>query len=394
MSRASRHLSVTAGLPSTGMLVVALLTGCEQPKVVQPPPPNVGVAKPLVQDVEEVVEATGTTEPFETVEVRARVQGTLLEIRHQEGMLVEAGQPMFRIDPAPFQATRDAASAQLAAAEAQAELADTTANRLEQAFNDRAVSELQALEARAQHKVTVQQVEVSREQLAIQELDLSYTEIAAPITGRTEKSDFYVGSLVGGFGAPPLTRIFDESKIRVWFTISDRVLLKLMERRVAEEGARALKEVGESLDFLPPVRLAREVDDGFPLVGKIDYLDPSVDVTTGTLRMRAVFDNADRRLLGGLFVRLQLPLAVQQDQVVVPESAIGSDPQGRFLLVVNDQNLVERRDVVLGTRVEAGVAIAKGLGKDDRVIVSGLLRARPNNPVTPVAVGPKETKRD
>jgi len=362
----------THALPSVVAFAIVLVA-CNRNEFKPPPPPTVTVAPPLQDDVTEYAEFTGTTEPFETVEVRARVEGVLLEITYQEGQPVEVGKKMFAIDPAPFQAARDAAHAEVKSAEAKARLADTTAARLESAYANRAVSEIQALEARAKHEVAMAEVEVANKKLAIRELDLSYTTVTAPLAGRAKKSDYFVGSLVGGFGTSALTTIVDDSKIRVSFTVPDRALLQVRKNR---------REPQEREPF-PEVDMAREIDRDFPFHGKVDYSDPAVDPATGTLRMRAVFDNAEGRLFGGLFARVRFAVGTLSGALLVPESALAADQAGRHLLVVGDGDVVERRDIVLGPETPKGRVILEGIEAGDRIIIAGLMRARPGAVVTP-----------
>lgn len=313
---------------------------------------------------------TGRTEAFESAEVRARVEGVLLDVTYDERKPVEKGAKMFVIDPASFQAARDAAKAEVDANVAAVELADTTARKLEKAFETRSVSELQALEARAQHEVAVAKLEVARKQLAIKELDLAYTQIAAPIHGRPVETDYVVGSLVGSLGSGALTTILDTSKIRVWFSVDDRTVLRMME----EKGP----------DAEPPViELQREGDPDYAFRGTLDYFEPTVNTSTGTLRVRAVFDNADEKLVPGLFVRVRIATKELQDATLVPETALNSDQAGRHLLVAGAGDVVERRAVTLGPLLPEGRVVLTGLEKTDRVIVQGLLRARPGAKVSP-----------
>jgi len=352
------------------------LVGCqEKPAPITPKPPVVEVQKPLVKDITKYEVVSGQTEPVQTVEIRARVDGVLEEIAHKEGQPVKAGDLMFRIDPAPFAAARDAAAARLLSAKAEAELADVTATRLEKAYKDRAVSELQALEARAKHKVAAENVKVATKNLAIKQLDVSYTEIYAPIDGRAEQSKYFVGSLVGGLGTSALTKIYDDSKVDAWFTLPDRVMLEYAAQDEKEGRVR------EALDKLPPIELARETDEGFPFQGRVDYVDPEVDLETGTLRIRAEFDNAEGKLKGGLFVLIRLQAGTIKGATIVPEVALGRDQQGPYLLVVGKDDVVERRAVKVGTQTEHGLVILSGVDGTDNVIVNGMISARPGAPV-------------
>jgi len=356
---------------SLAAVTLLLFSACsEPPKKAPPPPPVVTVETPTAKKVTIYRTFTGRSESFERAEVRARVEGVLTEVTYDERDPVEKGAAMFRIDPAPFQAARDAANAEVLANAASVRLADTTARKLEKAFETKSVSELQALEARAQHEVASAKLEVARKQLAIKDLDLSYTNISAPIAGRPMQTDYVVGSLVGTLGSGPLTTIVDNRKIRVWFSVDDRTVLKLLDEKRAQDEAVV-------------VEMAREGDAEFKFRGTIDYYDPKVNEATGTLRMRAVFDNADKQLVPGLFVRVRIAAGVLPDALLVPESALAADQAGRHLLVVGADNVVERRAVEFGALLAEQRVIISGLKPTDRVIVKGLLRARPGAKVNP-----------
>jgi len=365
------RLVVRSTTALTALALALTLGGCSKPPKRQPPPPpQVTVQKPLVQDVTVYRTFTGRTESFEHAEVRARVEGVLLEVKYDERLDIEAGTTMFLIDPAPFVASRDAAKAEVDANEAAVRLADTTARKLEKAYETRSVSELQALEARAQHEVAVARLEVSKKQLAIRELDLSYTTVTAPISGRAVETEFVVGSLVGSIGSDSLTTIVDNTKIRVWFSVDDRTVLNMMDHP-------------ENADKSPVIELQREGDKGFDFRGELDYYDPGVNTSTGTLRMRAVFDNSEEHLVPGLFVRVRIAMSKLPGATIVPEVALAADQAGRHLLVVGADDVVERRPVELGALLPEGRVILSGITADDRVVTSGLLRARPGAKVSP-----------
>jgi len=358
------------------MLIVLSASGCGDNEFQPPPPPMVTVAAADVRDVTEYAEFVGTTDVATSIDIRARVSGILQEVRFESGTLVEAGDSLFLIDPEPFVAQRDAIQAKVESAEAELKLAETRAERIERSARDGAVSELQALEARAEADAAAAALKVAQKDLAIRQLDVDYTEIAAPISGFIEKSPFDVGDLVGNTAdASLLTTIYDDSKIDVYFSVPDRVYLQATRQEPADTKT-------------PVVEIGTEIDDGFPFLGEIDYFDPTVDEATGTIRIRAVVDNPDRRLVGGLFVRIRLPIGTIEDALLIPQAAIGADQIGSYVLVVDDAGVVERREVELGPVDGTHRVITSGIIADDRVVVRGLLRARPGATVDPQPVGP------
>ena len=360
-------------LPVVLCAAAAFTAGCKEENSYQPPPPPaVTVANPTQQDVTEYVEFTGRTESVDVVEVRARVQGVIEAIHSKEGMQVEVGTPLFSIDPRPFIAARDAAAAELKSAEANAALELTRAERTERSAREDAVSEMQALEARAKANVAAANVLVAEETLAMKQLDVDYASVTAPITGYVGQTNFKVGSLVGTADASLLTTMYRRDQIHVWFSVPDRLLLERKASGRADDDA-----------LFPDVELATEVDDGFPYRGRVDYGDPAVDPTTGTLQVRAIFENADESLVGGLFVRCRIAVGETIGATMVPETAVSIDQSGKYVLVVGDSNIVERRSVEIGPTRGGLVVIRAGLDPSERIVVRGLLRARPGAPVSP-----------
>lgn len=359
----------------TAFMILAA-SGCGENEFQRPPPPPVAVAAPAQRDVVEYAQFTGTTRVATSIEVRARVSGILREVRFQSGDMVLEGEPLFLIDPEPFIAARDALQAQVERAQADLRLAETKAERVERSARDGAVSEIQALEARAEADAAAAALSVAQKELAIKQLDVDYTEISAPIAGLVERSPFSEGDLVGDTADTSLlTTIHDDSRVNVYFAVSDRLYLQAI--RANEPGSEP-----------PLVEIGTEVDEGFPFEGRINYVDPTVDVDTGTIQLRAAVENQERRLVGGLFVRIRFPVRTLEAALLVPQEAVGADQIGSYVLVVNESGVVERRHVELGPVDGADRVIMSGLSSNDRVIVRGLLQARPGSAVNPQPVGP------
>jgi RND family efflux transporter MFP subunit len=337
----------------------------------------VGVAQPLVRDVTRYTQLTGRTEAAQVVEVRARVEGVLIEALAAPGSIVSEGDLLFRIDPDVFIAERDAALARLQRAEAAADVARVRLERIQAAAERGAANELEVLEAKAAADIAAADVEVARRELNIKQLSVDYTEVRAPLSGELEEGAPDIGSLVGGLGSALLARIYDSSAVYVWMTVPDRLFLQI----AAGDADRAESRNANAIDY--PIELATEVDEGFPHPGAIDYVDPRVDPQTGTIRIRASAPNPSGRLRPGLFVRARLVAGEVPDAILVPEAAIGSGQIGRYVLVLDEDGLVQVRPVSLGARDGALRIIESGLSPEDRVIVSGVLRARPGQPVTP-----------
>ncbi|MEM9351585.1 MAG: efflux RND transporter periplasmic adaptor subunit [Planctomycetota bacterium] len=360
---------------------------------------------PIAKPVAEVLEWTGNTSPVEQVDVRARVEGFLESIEFREGEDVEEGELLFVIDPRPFQATLNGARASQALAEATLEdsragverakanviNAESQYRRAVQAgpaISPAEVDELRAERdsANANYQAAEASVESAKAQIlaakaAVEqaELDLDYTQVKAPISGRVGRRMVDVGNLVGSSEPTLLTQIVKYEPIYAYFSMSEAELLQWIEhsRQNGNESNPSEEATGDK-----PMWLGLANEDGYPHEGRYDFADLTVDQDTGTFMVRAVFDNPNRNIPPGAFARLQVSLD-ETPALLVPQVAVSRDQSGPYLLTVNSKNIVERRNVELGRVLDNMQVVVSGLFEDDRVIVNGVQRARPSSPVTP-----------
>jgi RND family efflux transporter MFP subunit len=365
--------------------------GCQPPnELVPPPPPPVMVAKPLTHSVTSYLEETGTTEVTDFVEVRARVKGFLKKIHFQPGQIVEQGQLLYEIEPELYEAklnqavaSKDVAIAQHLNAKAQYERGLALFEKSPGAIAKEEVEERRAA-------MEVAKAEIAAADSAIQEaqLNLEYTKVTAPISGRVGKTLVYEGNLVGDGQATHLTTIVKYDPIFASFTISESALLRILDEAPSDEEARTRARAKKA------IYLRRDNDENFPFQGRIDYADLAVDRSTGTYAVRGEFPNPDLRILPGLFVRVRVPIETRDGALMLPQRATGLDRIGPYVMVVNGENVVERRDVTLGTKLDTLVVVESGLTADDKVIIEGLQRARPDSAVNPTSTTIEPPKRD
>jgi RND family efflux transporter MFP subunit len=362
---------------------MALAAGCGQSQTqaqnAAPPPPQVTVSKPVKKLVAEHDEYVGRFIPFDYVEVRARVSGYLQTIHFTDGQLVKTDDPLFTIDPRPFQASLDQAKAAVEQAKANLAFAEADLARGESLRTGTTITQ-QALDQRLQAK-RVATAAVSAQEAAVRqaELDLQFTALKAPISGRIGDRRVSIGNLVtgGAAGTTLLATIASVDPIRFEFTMDEASYLRYV-RLATEAGAHSANR-GITL----PVRLKLIDEDKFTRDGKIDFVDNAIDRSSGTIRGRAEFENADGRLTPGMFGRVQITVAAPGEALLLPDAAIGTEQVRKFVYVVGDDNVATPKYVTLGQLSDGLRVVKSGVRADDLVIVNGLMRVRPGAKVTP-----------
>ncbi len=361
-------------------VVVGSFFGCGgQPEVVAPPPPEVTVATPQVRDVTVFEEFVGSTEAYQSVEIRARVQGYLDRMTFEPSSFVRKGQLLFVIEQEPYEAMRDRAEAGLKAAEAGLRRAESDLERLEQAVRTNAVSQQEVTRARAERDQASAAMLEAQAALTNAEIQLDYTTVKSPINGMVSRNYVDLGNLVGAGEATLLTTVRRIDPIFAYFEVSERFVARTLEQRGGHKNP-------EEMDDTPATLLLEET--GLKIEGRIDTLENTVDPATGTIRIRGVFPNPDAKVFPGFFVRVRLAGELYEDALVVEETALGTDLGGRYLMIVGSDDIVEKRYVEPGPLQEDGTrVILEGLEAGENYITQGLQRARPGMPVNPQTGG-------
>jgi RND family efflux transporter MFP subunit len=359
---------------------------------VQPPPPGVTVAQPLEQKVIEYLNFTGHTRAVEKVEIRARVAGFLHSMHFAPGTRVDMGDLLFVIDPKEYQAEVNAARAELSAARAEHHRAVIEYDRAKRVFEQGAGRETDVVKWEGERDVATAAIERARAKLERANLNLSYTKITAPISGRVGRNLVDVGNLVGEGEPTLLTEISRFDPMHVYFHINENDLLRVLSmyrKRITEKGLNPEQDPDIEAEIRVFLGLANE--EGFPHEGVLDYAESGVDPETGTLRVRGVFSNPGPTpvLVPGLFARIRMPIGEDIDALLASERAIGADQGGPYLLTVNSENIVEKKLIRIGQLVDGLRVIEAGLQPGERIVVKGVQRARPGGKVDPEQIDMK-----
>ncbi|HSI96113.1 MAG: efflux RND transporter periplasmic adaptor subunit [Methylophilaceae bacterium] len=376
----SRKLVVVAiGLALIGTVAgISLNSEAAKPQAVAVAPTPVTVAPVVERSVIEWDDFSGRVEAIEYVEIRPRVAGTIDAVHFREGQLVRKGDPLFTIDPRPYEAEMARVEAEKAQAQAALELAQTELERTRRLADEHAVARREldqrasaVLEAEARLKGTEAAIMTAR-------LNLQYTSITAPVSGRVSRAEITTGNLVGtGLNTPSLTTLVSVSPMYVNFEIDEQTF-----QRYAAHGAAGNTNVARI-----PVSIGLSNEDGYPHRGQLQAFDNRVDTASGTIRVRAVVNNTSNLLTPGMYARVRIGGGGTKPALLIDDKAVGTDQDKKYVMIVGADNKATYRAVTLGPVIDGKRVVRSGLQAGEKVIVNGLQRVRPNDVVAPVVAG-------
>jgi RND family efflux transporter MFP subunit len=359
------------------LVLVLTLGACgEENKYVAPPPPRVTVALPVQKTVTRYLEATGNAAAINTANLVARVQGFVRQIHYKDGDMVKKGQLLFTIEPETYLLKLEQAKAAEAAAEASVKQTQADFERQTDLATRQVASKAALDNATANRDSAQAKLQQAKSDTALAELNYGYTRVTAPFDGIVTARQVSIGEMVGAASPTVLATVVQLEPIYVNFTINEQEL-----QRIRVVLAR-LNFTPEQLKQLP-VEAGLQTETGYPHKGQLDYAAPSVSATTGTLTLRGIFPNPGHTILPGFYLRVRVPTPQPTASLLVPQTAVGSDQIGRYVLVVNKDNVVEQRKIEIGPLADDMRIVESGLNPDDRVVVAGILRAIPGQKVDP-----------
>jgi membrane fusion protein, multidrug efflux system len=377
-------VGVTGAAAALALAVLLTSPGGGQSQVAEkkaPPPTPVSVAMVEERDVAIWDEFSGRLEAVERVEVRSRVSGAVQAVHFREGALVKEGDRLITIDPAPYAAEVERAKAQVLGAEARLMLTKREYERSQQLHqsNPGIISQSNIDQRLSAYRDAEATLAAAQAALDAAQLNLDYTEIKAPVAGRVGKLEITVGNLVpAGPGAPVLTTLVSVDPIYASFSADEEVVMRALKGLTESNAVDQVERI--------PVEMTTVTSNGTSFRGRLQLIDNQVDAKSGTVRVRAVFENRHGQLMPGQFARLRMGQPKTEPLLVVTERAVGTDQNKRFVMVVGDDNKAAYREVILGAHVDGLRVVANGLNAGERIVVNGLQRIRPGSIVEPQLV--------
>lgn len=343
------------------------------------PAPEVDVALVVAKSITEWQSYSGRLEAIDKVEVRPLASGRIVAVHFKDGALVKAGDTLFTIDPKPYAAEVERADAQLAAAQTRAAYTASESARADRLLESNAIARRDFDEKHNAAREATANLMAAKAAVSAARIDLAYTQVTAPVTGRVSRAELTVGNIVSaGANAPLLTTLVSVSPIYASFNVDEQTYLRHLR---------------QSARSTVPVSLGLADETGYTRQGVVASVDNRLDTSSGTIRVRARFDNADGTLLPGLYARLKVGAGTPRDAVLIDDAAIGTDQAKKFVFVVDAQNKVQYREITLGNMHEGLRIVASGLQAGERIVVNGTQRAKANETVAPTAVEMLATSR-
>lgn len=378
--RFTRRLAM-AGVSILAAAVLTACSGSHAEEAGMPPPPSVSAAPVLVKQVSQWDDFSGRVEAVESVELRPRVSGYIDKVNYVEGQEVKKGDVLFTIDARSYRAELDRATAELNRARTQAQVSRSEADRARRLSDQQAISTETWEQRRAVSEQALAQVQAAQAAVDAARLNMEFTQVRAPINGRAGRAMVTAGNLVtAGDSASVLTTLVSLDKVHVYFDADEGTFLRYAQ--MARKGERPSERDSEL-----PVKVGLSGETGYPHEGKVDFLDNQVTRSTGTIRVRALLDNADRAFTPGLFARVQLLGSGQFQAMLIDDKAVLTDQDRKFVYVVDKDNKAQRRDIELGRTADGLRIVEQGLKAGDRVIIDGVQKVfMPGMPVQAKAV--------
>jgi len=375
MTQVYRQTGMLAGLVML-LAASAVLSGCnQQPPPPAPPPPPVTIAKPVQKEIVEWDEYTGRTDAVESVNIRPRVSGYIDNVTFRAGDVVNKGDLLFVIDPRPYQAVLDQASAQLRQAQANQQLQEANFARQDKLRQTGVIAKEDFDTALSNRNQAAAQVLADQAAVASAKLNLNFTQITSPIIGRISREQVTVGNLVQA-DSTLLTNVVSVDPIYAYFNVDERSVLKYQQQV-------RLGKLADARSAEVPVYLQLDNEKGFPHQGVIDFINNQFNASTGTLQVRGLFPNANGFLIPGAFVRIRVAGSPRHQALLITDRAVGADQGTKYVLVVGAENVVTVRPLELGPEVDGLRVVRNGLKGDEQVIINGIVNAKPGSKVSP-----------